>query len=368
VAVLLASKAKPLDPRAVKLPHKGRLTTAQPIRASDVQVRPVEWLWPGRIPQGGLTVLAGEPGLGKSLLSIWLAAGLSRGELGSKPATSLFLTAEDSREHTVMPRLVAAGATCERIVFPPPEKDGLERSISLPDDIGYLRQLMSKAAVRLVVFDPLVAYLPAKVNSWQDQSLRGALAPLAALAREQAVAVLLVAHLNKGQNADPLRRLGGSIGLAAAARSVLLLARDPDDPEGATGAMRVLAQAKSNLGSLEPSLAYRIKPASQSDDVTTASLEAVGASRFSAAELLALNETEARSKFSEAEALLRAELERGPRAVTELRNAALELGISITTLDRAKKKLGVRSVKLDLDRWVWELPESDPTADEVAAA
>jgi hypothetical protein len=72
--------------------------------------------------------------------------------------------------------------------------------------------------------------------------------------------------------------------------------------------------------------------------------------------------------LSEAEALLQAELEHGPRPVTELRTAALELGISITTLDRAKKKLGVRSVKLDLDRWAWELPESDPSADEVAAA
>jgi putative DNA primase/helicase len=356
------------DSKARELPHKRRLGVAEPIRASQLQARPVEWLWPGRVPQGGLTVLAGEPGLGKSLLSIWLASGLSRGEIGGSPGASLFLTAEDSREHTVLPRLVAAGARCERVVFPPPEKDGLERSISLPDDVRYLRQLVAKAAVRLVVFDPFVAYLPGKVNSWQDQSLRGALAPLAALAQEQQTAVLLVAHLNKGQSADPLRRLGGSIGLAAAARSVLLLSRDPDDPEGATGPMRVLAQAKSNLGLLEPSLAYRIKSASLANDVTTASLETAGASRFSAAELLALNETEARSKLSEAEALLRAELEDGPRPVTELRAAALELGISITTLDRAKKKLGVQSVKLDLDRWGWVLSEDDATSDEVAAA
>jgi RecA-family ATPase len=121
-------------PTAGRLPHQGRLS--QPVRASQLQVRPVEWLWPGRVPQGGLTVLAGEPGLGKSLLSIWLASRLSRGDLGSKAAASLFLTAEDSREHTVLPRLVAAGAKCERIVFPPPEKDGLERAISLADDIG----------------------------------------------------------------------------------------------------------------------------------------------------------------------------------------------------------------------------------------
>jgi hypothetical protein len=124
-----------------------------------------------------------------------------------------------------------------------------------------------------------------------------------------------------------LRRLGGSIGLAAAARSVLLLARDPDDPEGITAPMRFLAQSKSNLGLLEPSLAFRIKPATLANHVTTASLTAAGASRFSATELLALNETEARSKLSEAEALLVAELEDGPRPVSELRAAGLELGI-----------------------------------------
>lgn len=102
--------------------------------------------------------------------------------------------------------------------------------------------------------------------------------------------------------------------------------------------------------------------------MTTAYLEAAGASRFSAAELLALNETEARSKLSEAEALLRAELEDGPCPVSELRARAAELGISITTLDRAKKKLGVQSVELDLDRWGWTLSEDEATAAEVAAA
>jgi hypothetical protein len=244
----------------------------------------------------------------------------------------------------------------------------LDQVIRLPDDVGLLRELVAKTAAKLVVFDPLMAYLPAKVNSWSDQSLRGALAPLASLAQEQGTAVLLIAHLNKGHDADPLRRLGGSIALSAAARSLLLLARDPDDPEDTSGSRRVLAQAKSNLGLLEPSLAYRIQTASLANEINSAYLEATGASRFSAAELLALNEVEARSKLSEAEALLRAELENGPRPVSELREAAMELGISITTLDRAKKKLDVRSVKLDLDRWGWVLAEDETTVDEVAAA
>ncbi len=355
------------DSKALEPPRQKQLG-AKPIRASQLEVRPVEWLWPGRVPQGGLTVLAGEPGLGKSLLSLWLASRLSRGELGGTPAASLFLTAEDSREQTVLPRLVAAGAELEQVVFPPPAADGLERTVGLPDDVGFLRELITSTAAKLVVFDPLVAYLPAKVNTWQDQSLRGALAPLAALAQEQGAAVLLIAHLNKGRDADPLRRLGGSIGLAAAARSLLLLARDPDDPEGETGARRVLAHAKSNLGQLETSCAYRIETKAANKKVKAAYLKPTGASRFSAVELLALNEPEARSKLSEAEALLRAELEGGPRPVSELRAAAMELGISITTLDRAKKQLGAQSVKLGLGNWAWELSESEESEAEVAAA
>jgi hypothetical protein len=353
---------------ARELSSTRELAVAEPVRASQIEVRPVQWLWPGRIPEGGLTVLAGEPGLGKSLLSLWLASRLSRGELGGTPAASLFLTAEDSREHTVLPRLVAAGAELEQVVFPPAARDGLERAVRLPDDVGYLRELITRTAARLVVFDPLVAYLPAKVNTWQDQSLRGALAPLAALAQEQGTAVLLIAHLNKGRDADPLRRLGGSIGLAAAARSLLLLARDPDDPEGETGARRVLAHAKSNLGQLASSLAYRIEAKAIGSELQAPTLVAGGGSRFSAAELLALNEPEERSKLGEAEALLRAELEDGPRPVNELRAAAQGLGISITTLERAKKQLGIRSFKLDLGRWAWELQDADSSEGEVATA
>jgi hypothetical protein len=356
-----------IDRKRPERREKRKPGLVEPIRASQLEARPVHWLWRNRVPLGGLTVLAGEPGLGKSLLGVWLAARLSCGELG-EPGASLFLTAEDAREYTVVPRLTAAGATLTQIAFPPPGSDGLDQVIRLPDDVGLLRELVEKTAAKLVVFDPLVAYLPAKVNSWSDQSLRGALAPLAALAQEQGTAVLLIAHLNKGHDADPLRRLGGSIALSAAARSLLLLARDPDDPEGASGSGRVLAQAKSNLGLLEPSLAYRIKTASLANEVTSAYLEATGPSRFSAAELLALNEAEAQSKLSEAEALLRAELENGPRPVTELRQAARELAISITTLERAKKQLGARSVKLDLDRWAWALSETEAPDDEAAAA
>lgn len=179
------------------------------VRASDLQLRPVDWLWQQRIPLGALTLLAGEPGLGKSLMSVLLAARLSLGELGEEPATSLFLTAEDSREHVVLPRLLAAGADLGRVLFPPAGEDGFEQLIRLPDEIGYLDALVTEVKAKLVVIDPLVAHLPQRVNSWQDQSVRGALAPLAALAEKRQAAVILVGHLNKAEGTDPLRRLGG---------------------------------------------------------------------------------------------------------------------------------------------------------------
>jgi AAA domain len=136
---------------AAELPREGKRSALAPVRASELEVRPVQWLWSGRVPRGGLTVLAGEPGLGKSLLSVWLASRLSRGELGGTPAASLLLTAEDSREHTVLPRLVAAGAELDQVVFPPPAIDGLERTVRLPDDVGYLRELITSTAAKLVV-------------------------------------------------------------------------------------------------------------------------------------------------------------------------------------------------------------------------
>jgi hypothetical protein len=343
--------------------------TVRHLRASQVKPRPVQWLWPDRIPLGALTVLAGEPGLGKSLLTTLLAAQLSRGELTREPGASLFLTAEDSLDYTVVPRLTAADADLEQIAFPPTGSDGIDQSLRLSDNLDWLDELVSDSAAKLVVFDPLVAFLPGKVNSWNDQSVRGALAPLANFAAKVEAAVLAVVHLNKSNGADPFRRVGGSIAFGAAARSMLLLSRDPDDPAGVSGAGRVLAQAKSNVGKLATSLAYRIEErtletdSSSGDLITSPYLVQAGSSRFTAVELLALNEPEARSKLTDAVALLQSELADGPKAVVELRQAARELDISVSTLERAKQQLNVDSVKLDLNRWGWKLPEPEVPAE-----
>jgi hypothetical protein len=327
-------------------------------RASEVTSQPVRWLWPGRIPLGELTILAGDPGLGKSLLASELSARLSRGELG-KPENVLLLTAEDSPEHTLRPRLQAAGALLERVSFGWIDRDGIETPFVLPTDASELRALVLERKARLVVIDPLAAHLAVGVNSWKDQEVRGALAPLGALAKETGAAILVVAHLNKGQGDDPLQRLGGSIGIPAAARSVLLLARDPDDPEGEQGSRRVLAHVKSNLGPLAPSLRHEIEEATvdigAGDRLTTARVLEGQEAPYTGAELLAAPRAEPGARLREAIAFLEAELQRGKRPVKEILRSAEQLGISEQTLRRARVQLGVCSVRLERG-WAWVLP------------
>ena len=281
--------------------------------ASEVKPEPVEWLWPGRVPLSAITIVAGDPGLGKSLLSIEFAARLTRGELGGEAANALLLTAEDSIAHVAVPRLQAAGADLDRIKFGAIMRDGFETSILLPGDDQALRRLALEGRARLVVVDPLAAHLSGSINSWKDQEVRRALAPLHRLAEEAGAAVVVVAHLNKGESTDPLQRLGGSIGLPAAARSVLLLARDPDDPDGEDGGRRVLAQAKSNYGPPSSSLVFEIETVTlASSGITTASISEVGASAYGASELLVTEQPKRGAKTAKAVELLETELRVGP--------------------------------------------------------
>ena len=342
----------------------------QAIAAAELEVKPVSWLWPERIPLGLLTYLVGDPGLGKSLLSLLLVARLSQGELASGEGNSLLLSAEDSREHIVLPRLQAAGADLARVFFPPLGEDGFEQPISLPDGLQRLRDLIIEVEAKLVVIDPFVAHLPEGVNSWQDQSVRTALAPLHRLAGETEAALLLIGHLNKAEGSNPMRRIGGSIGIPAAARSVLLLARDPDDPEGESGSRRVLAQVKSNVGPLSSSIDFELEPVRLPGDpeVESVRLQERGSSRFTGSELLAEQaQQQPQLKLELAISFLENELAAGPRLAAEVQAKAREQGISRTTLERAKYTLRVDSEKAGLTNgWVWRLPE--PNESECGAS
>jgi len=342
--------------------------------AMEVQPRKIKWLWPGLIPFGAITVLAGQPGLGKSLLTVRVAADYSAGRL-DQSGDVLMLTAEDPIAEVVVPRLAAARAKRSAIHFGAIEADGLSVPMRFPEDIGLLGELARETGAGLVVIDPLSAHLEGRVDSWKDQSIRGALAPMAALAEEQHLAVLVVAHLNKGQGIDPLQRLGGSIGLPAAARSVLLLGRDPDDREGERGNDRVLAHVKSNFGRQATSLAFQIvqTPVDPTfPHMNAAEIVLAGTSTHEASDLLRTREPgDLPQVTATAVAFLQGALADGPRRAKEVEAEAGEASLPVDTIKRAKTAAGVRTYKergVPNGPWMWELARDDDEAAEQPAA
>lgn len=329
------------------------------IRLDTVVPEAVSWLWPGRIPFGMLTVLDGDPSLGKSTLSLDIAARLSRGlpmpgcSEANEPAGVVLLSAEDDLAVTVRPRLDAAGADCSRILALPIIGEGEEsRPPSIPEDLDALTLAVAQVDARLVVLDPLMAILSPNVDAHKDQSIRRALHLLSVFAGDTGAAVLIVRHLNKQAGGNPLYRGGGSIGIVGAARSGLLVGRDPDDPT-----RRVLASTKSNLAPEQPSLAWHLESAG---DVSRVVWD--GISGHDAGDLLAEQDSSP-SALDEAREVIAEVLADGPLPAMEARRAIKERGVADRTMWRARKLAGVVARKDGMKGgWLWELPSDAETA------
>jgi hypothetical protein len=341
-------------------PDASILEQASPVGTllSEVEPERVEWLWPGRLPLGKLAVLDGDPGLGKSAVTIDIAARVSAGlELPDgqpcEPAGVVLLSAEDGLGDTIRPRLDTAGADTERIVAlsTVAEAKGGERVISLTRDLATIEKATRRVGATLVVVDPLTAFLSEKTDSYKDQDVRRALAPLAALAERTRATILMVRHLNKAAGGNTLYRGGGSIAIIGAARSGLVIAQDPEDSE-----RRILAANKHNLSRAAPSLAFRIGTASNG----AARVLWGGTSTLTAGDILKEPaDPEQKSALSEAKEFLLQELGDGPVAAEQVEKDARGAQISVRTLKRAKKALGVRSRKQG-DVWNWVLAKEKP--------
>lgn len=326
------------------------------VRLSDVRPERIDWLWPARIPIGKLTILDGDPGLGKSTLSLDLAARVSCGRpmpdevVGRPPAGVVLLSAEDGLADTIRPRLDAAGADVSRVVaLTAVYADGSDRLPTLPADLDRLEAAIVGHGAELVIIDVLMAYLAGEVNAHRDQDVRGALAPLAAMAEQTGAAIVVLRHLNKSTGGPAVYRGGGSIGIVGAARSALVVGRDPDDET-----RLVLAVTKANLAPVPPSLAYRIV-----DHDGAGAIAWEGASSLTAAQLLSVpTSSEDRSALDEAKAVLRDLLGAGAVPAKDVQRQARDAGISDATLRRAKDGLGVKSIRPDgfTGPWSWVLP------------
>ena len=196
------------------------------------------------------------------------------------------VTYEDHIASVVRPRLEAAGAELGHVhAIGIKEADGTEGLLTLPDDIELIRQAIERTGARLLTVDPIVASLSGEINSHRDQDIRRVLAPLAQLAEQYDVAAIIVMHVNKSQAKELMRRVGGSVGFSGAARSILLLGRDPNDPDGERGPRRVLAHGKCNVGPEMPSLLLEIESV-QLGELNTSRLRWLGESETTIAELL----------------------------------------------------------------------------------
>jgi RecA-family ATPase len=330
------------------------MSTSEPLalrRAEAVRHEVVEWLWPGWVARGVLTLLDGDPGLGKSTLALELAARLSRQGLAS-----MVLSAEDDPARVIRPRLAACDADLARVLI----VDGIgadARPVQVPGDLPHLAAAVRAEHVALVIVDPLMAFLARGVAAHSDQHVRRALHRLKRLAEQAQCAVLLIRHLNKAPHLPALYRGGGSIGILGACRTALLVGKDPADEQA-----RVLAMNKTNLGLPPRSLRYRLETAGE-----VSRLRYDGECAWTAQDLLSrIPEAEVQelSRLDEcADWLRRLLLEKGPLLSFDLECQAKMAGYAQRTVDRARKLLGVKARRRSFT-WEAYLPENPGTPEE----
>jgi RecA-family ATPase len=273
------------------------------------------------------------------------------------PAGVVFLSAEDGLADTIRPRLDAAGADCTRVAaltFITEPDTGLMRAPSVAD-LHDLERAIAATDAKLVIIDPVVAYLPEKTKSHNDQDVRRVLAPLGELAERMHVAIWLLRHLNKAPGGNPLYRGGGSIAFIGAVRSGLLAAQDPEDE---TGERRIIAGTKSNLARASQALMYHIE--SQANG--TAFVVWDGVSGQTATSLLTPIDPEDKSQLAEAVEFLKDLLHDGGMKAGDVQTKARGAGIATRTLNRAKAKLRIKSERkgaITDAYWEWVLPEAE---------
>lgn len=317
------------------------------ISMEDVQAEEVQWLWYPYIPLGKLTIVQGDPGEGKTTFVLPVVAALTRGEAlpeskqAQAPMSVIYQTAEDGLADTIKPRLEASGADCARVLV----IDESKRELTLCDD--RLEQTVHRTGARLIVLDPIQAYLGDGVDMHRANEVRPVLKCVAAMAERTGCAVILIGHMNKAQGLKSGYRRLGSIDFRAAARSVLVVGRLRQDP-----AVRIVAQDKNSLAPEGKSIAFRLDG--------ELGFQWKGLCELTVDDVLGGGKLQ--TKTTQMEEELRQMLTETVPAETVLRRAK-ELGVSERMLMTAKKNLGVLSERRG-GQWYWKLPAQDCKAVE----
>ena len=313
--------------KSIVLKEPSKPETVKIIRMSDVELTPVEWLWKPYLPFGKLSVLQGNPGEGKTYFAMHLAAACTNGKLlpnmeRMEPFNVIYQTAEDGLGDTVKPRLIEAGADLDRVLV----IDDSDVQLTLSDE--RIEKAIIENNARLVIIDPIQAYLGADVDMNRANEVRPIFMRLGQVAQRTGCAILLIGHLNKAAGMQSLQRGLGSIDIAAAVRSVMFIGKLKHDPT-----MRILTHEKSSLAPPGASLAFSL-----GDE---GGFRWVGEYDITADEMLSGIEPQRETKTQQAKDLICTLLARGKQVLSEdIDKAALERGIPGRTVRDAKRELG----------------------------
>ena len=313
--------------KSIVLKEPSKPETVKIIRMSDVELTPVEWLWKPYLPFGKLSVLQGNPGEGKTYFAMHLAAACTNGKLlpnmeRMEPFNVIYQTAEDGLGDTVKPRLIEAGADLDRVLV----IDDSEVQLTLSDE--RIEKAIIENNARLVIIDPIQAYLGADVDMNRANEVRPIFMRLGQVAQRTGCAILLIGHLNKAAGMQSLQRGLGSIDIAAAVRSVMFIGKLKHDPT-----MRILTHEKSSLAPPGVSLAFSL-----GDE---GGFRWFGEYDITADEMLSGIEPQRETKTQQAKDLICTLLAGGKQVLSEdIDKAALERGIPGRTVRDAKRELG----------------------------
>lgn len=319
--------------------NKSKREKDTPIKILDldlIQPEVIEWLWYPMIPFGKLTIIEGDPGLGKSWLTMALASYVSLGkklpnQIDAQQGDVLIMSAEDGAADTLVPRLLTLGANLKHIKC-------IQEAVSFTEE-GYKKIMESIEYLnpKLIIIDPLVAYLGGKVDLHKANETREVMYRLAKMAEEKHAAVVCVRHLTKGggDGRKAIYRGIGSIDLTAAARSVIAIGRNPEDPNDE----RVMCHIKCNLARLGKPIAYRLSGDKKEP------FEFIGEVNADVTAVLNQEPVNTIGPVAEACEWLKTFLQES-RTRAEVEREAEARGISLEILRRAKKDLKVGTIKL----------------------
>lgn len=315
---------------------------------SAVREQPVEWLWYPYIPYGKLTLLQGDPGEGKSTFALHLAAALTRGSplpdgtLIKNKATVIYQCAEDNNEDTIKPRLISAGADCNRVAFI------LDSEDSLTLDDQRISKALEETSARLLIIDPIQSYIHQDGDMQSATRMRNLLRRLSSVAEKYRCAMILIGHLNKSSGGKSIYRGLGSIDISAIARSVLMIVRDEENPD-----IRYMVTVKQSLAPEGPPVGFIL------DQET--GFHWIGRCSMPSEEKVIV--AQSKSKKETAKDLLRIILSAGPVESKEIFRRMEWLNISERTVRSAQHELGVVPMKRG-NVWYLSLPGEDTVDQE----